>query len=151
MLDLSFVTPGCQSGKLLLLSPAAWKLQIKWKKALVQIKQEIKPGKRSLVVHHVTNHFKIQETIKYIKEFTLERNPTIVTCAKSHFPHQQFLKIISKHTQEKNPLHVQCALKHSLGQTIWRSIHKLTLERNPTIVLCARSHFLIYLTIKDIF
>ena len=136
MIDLSFVTPGCQSGKLLLWSPAAWKLQIKWKKALVQIKQEIKPGKRSLVVHHVTNHFKIQETIKYIKDFTLERNPTIVPCAKSHFPHQQFLKIFSKHT------HVQCALKHFLGQTIWRSIHKLTLERNPLIVLCVRNHFL---------
>ena len=96
-------------------SQAAQKLQIKLKKALVEIKKEIKQEQKFSVVHHVTNHLRIQGTIKCIKEFILERNPTIVPCAKCHFPHQQFLKIISK--QRQTDTQRQSSNQHSYNKT----------------------------------
>ena len=136
---ISFVTTGCQSGKLLLRSqvaPKPEKIDISANQARNQTGEKL-----SSVVLFVTNYFNIQGILKYTWELTPERNPSNVQYAKSHLPRQQLLKIITKHTLEKNHLHVLCALKHSLGQDIWSRIQELTLERNQTIVPFAKSHF----------
>ena len=119
---ISFVTTGCQSGKLLLRSqvaPKPEKIDISANQARNQTGEKL-----SSVVLFVTNYFNIQGILKYTWELTPERNPSNVQYAKSHLPRQQLLKIITKHTLEKNHLHVLCALKHSLGQDIWSRIQE---------------------------
>ena len=75
-----------------------------------------------------------------MKEFTLERNLTVVRRVPNHFHKQVTWRTMSEFTVELNPLVVYVVLIHLEDPTTWRSIKDFTQFRSHMIPLNILSH-----------